>query len=67
MSPRTGQYPMQRHGHLHYQVRRLSGRCRHEDHGRCAGAYFSHPGAQQPLIALCTCDCHAYNRAEVAS
>jgi len=46
-------------GHLHYQVRQLSGWCYNENHGDCDGPHW----AGGPLLGLCTCECHAYNRA----
>ena len=56
-------WPMLKHGNLHYQVRQLSSWCHKGNCGDCDGPYW----AGGPLLGLCTCDCHAYNRAEVAS
>ena len=52
-------WPMLKLGHLHYQVRQLSGWCYNENHGDCDGPHW----AGGPLLGLCTCECHAYNRA----
>lgn len=65
---------MLKHGNLYYQVRGLSPSCDGREDRRgtlahCEGAYFSDvtgrvgPGGY--LVALCTCDCHAYNRGQV--
>ena len=76
MSTTRERYPMLKHGNLHYQVRGLSAFCEGRETRRglrdhCECAYFSDATGRSRdgahLVALCTCDCHAYNRAEVAS